>query len=308
MFNFPYTRTETWIRTEDDARLAASVYEPLEAPRATVLALPGIAVPRSVFAQIGAWLAARGLRLLTVDYRGFGDSSAPKGGARPDLTTWARLDAGAAFRRIERDYPGPILLLAHSFGGQALGVSDDLGRAAAIVMVGSQFGYWKNWEGATRLKVAAFWHVVLPLLGRVYDAIPAWAGLGVSFPSGVGREWARWGRSRQYLLDHVPGARERYAALRMPVRAYSFTDDADFGPGRGVEHLLSYLTGTAVEHRRLAPADLGAKRVGHFGFMRKEIAEPLWEEVLAFFDRALDPDGDRECSLSGSSGSLQLGR
>lgn len=31
---------------------------------------------------------------------------------------------------------------------------------------------------------------------------------------------------------------------------------------------------------RLAPTAAGVKRIGHFGFFRREMQQPLWEEYL----------------------------
>ncbi|MEZ4249515.1 MAG: hypothetical protein R3B99_14900 [Polyangiales bacterium] len=42
----------------------------------------------------------------------------------------------------------PTVILGHSFGGQALGLSDATKRADAVVFLGAQSGYWKNWSGA----------------------------------------------------------------------------------------------------------------------------------------------------------------
>jgi len=53
--------------------------------------------------------------------------------------------------------------------------------------------------------------------------------------------------------------------------------------GRGLAARLH----APVTPRRLHPADVGGKAVGHFGFFRPEHADTLWPEVLQWFDDAL---------------------
>lgn len=280
-------RIEMTVLAEDGFGLATTLVEPRRAPvRATVLCLPGVGVPRRIFAPIADRLALAGLRTMALDYRGvFGSRPGSGEPVEASLTQWAQ-DAAAVFRGIERAFGGPVAILGHSFGGQALGVASDFARAAAVVLVGSQFGHWGNWDGYQRLRIWTYWHVIIPLATRLFRTIPGRLGLGVPIPAGVAREWALWGRSPEYLVDHVPGALTRFAALAMPLRAYALADD-EIASLRSVDHLLAHFTGTRVERRVVRPADLGAARIGHFGFFRRGIGEPLWEEVVQFFDDAL---------------------
>jgi hypothetical protein len=64
-----------------------------------------------------------------------------------------------------------------------------------------------------------------------------------------------------------------------------FTDD-DIAPEGATNALLDRL-GPHVLHRRLAPSDIGAERIGHFGFFRPEHRQTLWEPALAFIDAQL---------------------
>src|SRR5688572_2374743 len=219
----------------DGLVLGGRVYEP-EGARCTILLLGGIGVPQRAFRHFGAWCAPRGVRVVTVDYRGMGES--PRDASALDsatLSNWASLDAVGALRFVEKRWPEqPPVLLGHSFGGQTLGFSDEFRRIAAAVLVASQFGEAAHWDGFDRLKVSAYWNLILPSAAAIFrDRVPGWTGIGEAIPTGVAREWALWGRSRGWSLAHVPAAAERYAAFDRPLRAYSISDDR-IAPPRAV--------------------------------------------------------------------------
>jgi predicted alpha/beta hydrolase len=235
-------------------------------------------VPQRVFRHLGAHLAAQGVRAFSVDYRGMGDSAASAAGAT--LRTWAERDAVGALEFAETRWQKPVVLFGHSFGGQILGLADAFSRVHACVLVASQFGQARYWDGVGRLKVAAFWRVILPLASAVFDSVPGWTGAGEALPHGVAKEWARWGRSHDWYVTHVKGAGRRLATFDRPILAYAASDDP-IAPPRAVSALLSRFEAARVERRDVRPPDLGVATIGHFGLLRP-IAKSLWGDMLAF--------------------------
>ncbi len=271
------------IQAADGFSIAATLFEPTTAaPGSTVLIHGATAAPQSYYRAFAGYLADHGHRVVTYDYRGVGQS-------RPEslrafsatMTDWAMLDAAAVIDHVRDAHPGPLVSIGHSFGGQLLGILDEAQEVDGAILVASQLGSVRHWPLPQRLHLRSLWWAAVPALTWAYGYLPGSAGLGgVDLPAGVAREWARWCRSRDYLLDHVEGARERFARLRAPTIAYSFTDD-DYAPALAVDALLAQLSGTAVEHRRLAPAALGVPRIGHFGAFRDAMANTLWPELRA---------------------------
>jgi predicted alpha/beta hydrolase len=43
------------------------------------------------------------------------------------------------------------------------------------------------------------------------------------------------------------------------------------------------------EMRRIAPADIGVRRIGHFGFFRQQFAEKLWAQVPHWLSQPAQP-------------------
>jgi predicted alpha/beta hydrolase len=267
------------IPATDGVRLRGYVYPPEGALRFTALILPGIGVPQRVFRHFASFLAASGIRAVTIDYRGMGESlAAPTASAT--LSTWASRDAVGALRFVEA-LGAPVVLVGHSFGGQVLGFSDEFRRLSAAVLVCSQFGQARHWDGLARLKVATYWRAILPVSALIFDSVPGWTGLGEALPRGVAREWARWGRTHDWLLSHVDGARERYRTFDRPLRVYATMDDP-IAPPRAVTDLLDQFRTARTERVDLAPADLGLKKLGHLGLFRPGPSERIWRELVAF--------------------------
>lgn len=268
------------ITAVDGHELAGRVYETHKATEAVVLGLPGIGVPQRVFRHLGPWLAERGVTLVTVDYRGVGDSKTLEGIATASLSTWALADAVGALRYVRSRYDAAPVLLAHSFGGQVLGISEELHDVRGAILVGSQLGHPRHWKGVSRLKIELFWRVLLPGTARFLDPVPKWV-VGEPLPAGVAREWLRWARSPDWLLTHIDGAEARYARFERPIRAYSISDD-DIAPPRAVGDLLERFQRAEVTRVDLTPSALGRTRIGHIGLFRPESTEPIWEEWLHF--------------------------
>jgi len=226
------------------------------------------------------------VRVVTIDYRGVGASKLdPRALRTANLTNWATRDAVGALRFLEQSNKAPVLLLGHSFGGQTLGFSNEFRRLHGAILVGSSFGQARHWDGLARVKVAAYWNLVLPASALVFDVLPAWTGLGQPLPRGVAREWALWGRTREWLLPHVEWAERRYATFDRPIRAYAMIDD-DIAPPRAVSDLLGRFRSTAVERIDLAPSDLALPKIGHIGLFRPGASERIWREMFDFGCRA----------------------
>jgi predicted alpha/beta hydrolase len=114
----------------------------------------------------------------------------------------------------------------------------------------------------------------MPLLTRALGYFPMRRfGMGEDLPAGVALEWARWGRSPEYLGDW-----SGHAALAAPILSFSFADDP-FAPRAAVDALHARYGSRELARRHVAPADVGAARIGHFGFFRPGVAPGLWRET-----------------------------
>ncbi len=271
------------IVTDDGVPLAARIFEPPGTARTTALITGGVGVPQRMYRQLAEWLSSRGIRCVTFDYRGFGDSRHSLAGRETaSLSAWAERDAVAVFEYAERSWTEPVVLLAHSFGGQLLAIAEPLRRAAAAVLIASQCGSPRYWDGIQRLKMFAIWYAVLPLVARFYKTTPKW--LGFRIPRGVAREWARWGRCPDWLFSPYPDAERRLASFPSPLLLYSVADD-DLAPPRAVAAFIKRFNPKLVKHRRLEPYAFGIDGIGHYGVFENGLVQPVWDEICAFLTR-----------------------
>lgn len=264
----------------DGFSLAGTLFAPPVAARASVLINPAMAVRREYYAPFATFLVAEGFRVLTYDYRGIGGSRPAKLRGFPATAHgWGEDDATAALDRLAKEDPAaPLLLVGHSIGGQLVGLMKNHDRLRAIFMVAAQSGDWRNWPMPGRLAMLAVWYAILPIGVTLFGYAPAKL-LGQDVPAGVVLEWAKWGRRRDYLLGGDGAAwRERYRAVRVPIECVSLADDA-YAPRPTVDALLAFYENAPREHRHIAPADIGTKKIGHFGFFRSNFRDTLWRRA-----------------------------
>jgi predicted alpha/beta hydrolase len=274
---------ELRLQAQDGYELGATLFEPPAPARRAVLVMAATGVPQQYYRKFAAFLAERGSAVLTFDYRGIGRSRPPSlRSMNARMRDWALLDAAAAFSYLAKDY-SKLLLVGHSFGGQAIGLLPAPERIAAALAVGSQSGYWKNWPPLARLWMWPTVHLMLPAVSHALGYFPSSRiGFGEDLPAGVAIEWASWCRQPRYILGALRVDAE-YARFHAPLRLYSISDDA-IAPPSAVKALLEFYPSARSEVRAVAPRDVHAKRIGHFGFFREPFRDTLWREAAHWLE------------------------
>lgn len=271
------------IATSDGFELAAAAFGDARACRAGVLIVPAMGVEQNYYASFARHLAESGYFVATFDYRGMGASRPAQfkrslRGFEADVLTWAERDCTAMVDYMDQSLDGkPLLWIGHSLGGQILALVPNRQRVAAMVTVATGSGYWR--ENATRLKLVVWWlwfflvPVVLPLFG--YFPGRALKKIG-DLPRGVMRQWRSWCLHPEYAVGREGEAtRRRFAEVSTPILSLSFTDD-EYMSARNTDSLHGFYAGAPRQMMRIAPRDIGERRIGHFGFFRSRFAASLW--------------------------------
>ncbi|MDH3943485.1 MAG: alpha/beta fold hydrolase [Anaerolineae bacterium] len=273
--------TDITITAPDGFSLAATVFEPERNPIYITIISAAMATPRRLYEVYARYLSRAGHFVVTYDYRG-------TGGSRPEslkgfparMREWAEYDmSGVIAWACAQCSPCPLILIGHSFGGQAAGLLETTTNVSAMVTISSQSGYWGLHPGMEKYRVWFFAHFGFWLLSSAYGYLP-WSRFtrGEDLPKPAALEWARWSRSPDYLCgDRTLESRENFARFTAPILAYSFSDDI-WGSERSVDAMMSCYTKAPLERRHVTPEDIGIDKIGHIGFFMPS-ARALWRDV-----------------------------
>ena len=253
------------LRAADGRLLGGAFTPPAGAVRGAVVIAGANGVPHRFYAGTAEALAGLGLAVLRFDYRGLGASrTLPPRREPASMRDWGALDVAAAIEWLAERVPDrPLHLLGHSAGGWLAGFAGNTSRLASIVTVASQSGYWRLWPWPERALIAAFWFAVLPATVGVFGYLPRIVlGGGESLPPRAARQWARWGRSPDFLgADATPG----FAAFRGRLLALAVVGDDFYAPRASVERFAGFYTAVATrEVRDFGPRSADGRTPRHF--------------------------------------------
>ena len=278
-------RTERLTLTAADGYpLVAHRFHSPSPPRGHLVVGGATAVPQGFYKRFAEHAARRGFDVLTLDYRGIGQSApSTLKGFRMDYLDWGRLDLAAGVQAMRQ--PGmPLYLVGHSYGGHALGLLPDPGAVDGAYTFATGAG-WHGWmPPLERLRVLFMWRVLGPVWTRLAGYLP-WSrlGMGEDLPIDVYRQWRQWCRYPRYFFDDpaMRATTDRFGEVRFPIVAVNALDDAWAPPASRDAFMAGYrnaeVRSVTLDARR---AGLGA--IGHMGYFRPK-AQPLWNDALDWF-------------------------
>ncbi|HYD96032.1 MAG TPA: alpha/beta fold hydrolase [Noviherbaspirillum sp.] len=282
----------TTILASDGFTLAATRFVPAAAPKAVVVLPCAMGIRQDFYFPFAQFLAQQGFAVLTFDYRGAGASVPEKHrrslrGLQADLFIWAERDYNAALR-VAKEWQRnlPLLVVGHSLGGQLPGLLPDRDLIDGILTVAAGSGYWRHNVPKLKRYVWFMWYVAVPLCTPLFGYFPGKRLRMVGdLPRGVVYQWSRWCRHPDYVVDGKGRLiRDGFDRIRVPVLSLSFTDD-ELLSRKSIDRLHGIYRNAPVERRHIAPADVQARRIGHFGFFRPEFRTTLWRQAQEWLEQ-----------------------
>ncbi len=275
--------SEQDVVTADGTPIAARFFAPRNPPKGMALIVPAMGVAQSYYAPFAAWLASQGFLAATFDYRGIGNSR--RGNLRHtdvDIDDWTRLDCVAMVNTVAARAPTlPLYWIGHSLGGQIVPFVRNWKRAAKIITIATGSGYWRETSPPMNRRAWFLWYVLAPLTTALFGYFPG-KRLGIvgDIPKAAMQRWRRWCLHPEYAVGaEGEPARALFASVTTPIVSLSFTDD-EFMSARNTASMHGFYVNAPRTMTRLAPADIGVTRIGHFGFFRPEFEEALWRAHL----------------------------
>jgi predicted alpha/beta hydrolase len=274
------------VRATDQFHLVAHVADHAT-PKATVLLPAAMGVKQEFYFAFARWLNAQGYTVATFDYRGMG-LSRPENFAKSlrgfdaDLDDWAH-DYDTMLHWLKSRVPHvPLYVIGHSLGAQLPGLLRNQALINGMVSVAAGSGYWRMNAPPTRRVVLYFWYVLVPLATRLYGYFPGKTLKKVGdLPKGAMLQWRQWCLNPLYSMGAGgDAAKSAYGRARFPITAFSFVDD-ELMTLEGTQSLIDFYHSAPRTIERISPSDVGAKRIGHFGFFREQFSSSLWPRVTA---------------------------
>lgn len=275
--------TRQSIPLDGHQHIVARFFEPVGQAKGAVLVVPAMGVTQAYYAPFAQWLAEQGFLAATFDYRGIGQSRHGRlDKLKVDILDWARQDCAAMIDALSAKVPDrPIHWIGHSLGGQILPFVPNRQRLARVVTVATGSGYWRENTASLRRTSWWLWFVAAPLSVRLFGYFPGRRLRKVGdLPRGVMEQWRRWCLNPEYAVG-VEGeaARALYAAVETPIVSISFTDD-EYMSQRNIESIHGQYANARRTMKRIAPKEIGVRRIGHFGFFRPKFEQALWRAHL----------------------------
>lgn len=271
------------LRTRDGWSIGIRLFHPkADGIGKVVVVGPGAGIDQTFYAPFARYLSGKGFTVLTFDYRGVGASaSAAASRRRITLRNWAQQDLNAVLLYARNTFAGQeLILVGHGCSGSVAGLAPASEIVDRIVLVSSALLSWRLFP-LNRMPGIALYKMLVPLLATWRETLPGrWLGLGSELPAGVMRELMAWCNYPNGLFDVFPD--NNYRKMRVPLLAFSFTDDW-FSPPRAVAALLSYFSTSKPEWLHLQPETLSRTNVGHSGFFEPASVD-LWRSMLFWIE------------------------
>jgi predicted alpha/beta hydrolase len=277
--------------TSDGVTLTGTQFAPVVKTKAVVVLPAAMGVKQEFYVPFAQFLADQGFAVLTFDYRGMGQSVPPQyrhslRGFKADLFDWAERDYNAALHAAKAWLPDvPLLVVGHSLGGQLPGLLPDNHLIDGLMTIAAGSGYWPDNAPQLKRVVWLMWYFAVPLYTRLFGYFPGKKLRKVGdLPKGVIHQWAQWCKSPYYVVDAAGNPmRVGFEKIRVPMLSLSFTDD-ELMSRRSIDSLLDFYKNAQLDRRYIAPQDVGARRIGHFGFFRPQFKTTLWQQALIWLE------------------------
>lgn len=272
------------LQTPAGHQITLRVFSNQAIPQRVIVIAPAMGVPQRYYQPVAKWLAEQGCAVITFDYFGMFESApATLKGLQLDIKAWAEQDGDAVLAFARHHYPEvAITWLAHSVGGQLFGLLPNHANLDRMVTVTTGSGYWLENAPALKRKAWLLWFLVVPLSIPLFGYFPGKRLKMVGdLPASVMWQWRRWCLHPNYLVgSEGPLVAAKFERITTPIVSLSVTDD-ELLSARNIEAMHKCYRRAPLKFVRIAPADIGVSRIGHFGFFRPEFESSLWAQYLA---------------------------
>lgn len=244
----------------------------------------GTGIPQKLYANFAKYLTERGFTTLTFDYRGVGESR-PKSlkGFDAHLRDWGKLDMTGVFNWVIDNFLSyKKIIVAHSMGGQLIGLMENNYKIDKIFLIASSTGYWKDMSSPYKWLLPPVWFVFIPYSIFFFGYANAKKiKQGESLPKGVAKEWKRWCINKNYFeIDFGKTLNPLYFnKVEAPITSIQISDDP-IANSVTANKLLEYYTNSTITIQKVSHKSLNVEKIGHFGYFSRKFKNKLWSNLV----------------------------
>lgn len=255
-------------------------------PKAIVQFNCGTGAKKEFYLPFLEFLAQHGFACCLWDYRGSGESAVELKDCNFSFLDYGRQDMTAIKRYLQHRFASlPYLIVGHSAGGQQVGFMEDLEGIKGLLAFAVSTGYLSYMPLSYRLLSAHFFYLFSPVsvLFKGYIASKSF-GIMEDLPKKVVQQWRDWCEKPDYFFNEkfygksVPVG--KFKQYDFPVHVYWTTDD----PISNEQSIPAYWNNIENQDitsiQKITPEEMGQKKIGHFGFFRKQMRDTLWQDAL----------------------------
>lgn len=269
------------IKTVLGHSIGSTVFTP-QNPKGIVVISSATGVLQSYYKSFSLFLQENDFVVYTYDYHGIGKSNSQNiKEIKSSASDWGSNDFEAVLQHALQKNPNlPLTVIGHSIGGQLIGLAPTATKIDTILLVASQSGYWKLYEGLERYKLYLFWFVVIPLFTRIFGYLPSKKISPMeSLPKNMAKQWSGWSKKPNYLFGCLKDTDLFYSKIKANIVSYS-TDFDSYAPQKAVDKLTKAYNKANVTRKHLSPKKLNIPVIGHFGFFKSKCKDSIWNMFL----------------------------
>lgn len=283
-----YRMASLQVPARDGFDLSAFLFEPKDDIKAGIQFHTGIGVKKELYVPFCSYLAESGYAVVVFDYRGIGGSRPVSlKGFQASISDWGLLDSTGVMDWLADRYPAhPRFIVAHSMGGQLIGLMDNNASADGIIVFSGTMGNWRNYSGSYKLFAGLLWFFYFPLCIRLFGYVPMKKiRMGEDLPEGVAHEWYLWCRGNEIHSTYLEkqGQAHHFRSVCVPIKAYYIEHDV-LATSKSIPLFRKDYPNAEFNLEILNTREAGPAGIGHLGFFSRKHRDTLWGKPRSVID------------------------
>lgn len=263
-------------------------------PKAVIQFNCGTAVKKEVYLSFLTYIAENGYLCCLWNYRDSENSAQLNlSNCRYKYSDYGQKDMPAIKNFLNDKYPDlPFFFVAHSTGGQQIGLMNNLKGVKGAINIAVSTGYFPNMPLGYRLKAYFFFYFFAPIsISLIGYVASSKLQLMEDLPKGILLEWRDWCSKKDYFFDEnfygktIPEG--SYKDIDFPIKVFYSPDDTISGEANTNSFWRNVKSTKDISITKISIDELPLKKIDHFDYFRKPLKDTFWATVLAELNKML---------------------